>query len=327
MTLMNKKSWNTYINERKLVDPKRYLPKETLYTGLWDDDDLKKAVREKILQVAEEFWESLEIDDVNIEDITITGSIANYNWTNFSDIDLHIIVDFSKIPFDRDLVSDFFRAKSGMWNRKHDIFMAGHQIEIYIQDSGELHHSTGVFSVKDGDWIIRPERKEIAIDDKLVMKKAEMLADQIERASDFLEEENYALAHEFSDKLKEKIRNFRKSGLEDSGEFSPENLAFKILRNSEYLGLLDDIYVQSYDKMRSLNGKFGRKLKIFVKNDLKSDQMKLNEIEKYQKKIRSRHKRMKKRLIALGGQKNSTPYGQKPSYKRSKSAPAGFGGS
>ncbi len=326
MTLMNKKAWKSYINERKLVDPKRYLPKEELYTGLWHEDSLKEPIKAKILQIAKEFWESLEVDDVDIEDITITGSIANYNWTNFSDIDLHIIIDFSKIPFDSDLVGDFFRAKSGLWNRKHDIFMSGHQVEIYIQDSGEPHHSTGVFSVKNNDWVVKPEKKEITIDDNLVMKKAEMLADQIERAVDFQEEENYALAHEFSDKLKEKIRNFRKSGLEDGGEFSPENLAFKILRNSEYLSLLDDVYVQSYDKMMSLNGKFDKKLKIFVKNDLKSDEMKLNEVEKYQKKIRSRHKRMKKRLIGHGKQKNSPPYSQKPSYKRSKSAPAGFGG-
>tara|TARA_B100000941_G_C28478058_1_gene540457 strand:+ start:566 stop:1549 length:984 start_codon:yes stop_codon:yes gene_type:complete len=327
MTLMNKDKWKAYINERKLVDPKRYLPKEALYSGLWEGEDLKKQIKDKLLQIAKEFWESLEIDDVDIEDITITGSIANYNWTNFSDIDLHIIIDFSKVPFDKDLVGDFFRAKSGLWNRKHDIFMSGHQVEIYVQDSGEPHHSTGVFSVQNNSWVVKPQRKDIAIDDDLVTKKANMLADQIERAEDFMQERNYALAHEFSDKLKQKIRNFRKSGLESAGEFSPENLAFKILRNSEYLGLLDDIYVQSYDKLMSLNGKFDQKLRIFVKNDLKSDQMKLNEIEKYQKKIRSRHKRMKKRLIGGGNQKNSPPYGQKPSYKRSKSAPVGFGGS
>ena len=77
----------------------------------------------------------------------------------------------------------------------------------------------------------------------------------------------------------------------------------------------------------SLNGKFSKKLKIFVDDELKSDQMKLNEIEKYQKKIRARHKRMKKRLTAGGNQKNSPPYSSKANYNRSKSAPAGFGGS
>lgn len=327
MTLMNKEKWKAYINERKLVDPNKYLPKESLYSGLWEGEELKKEIRDKLLKIAEEFWSSLDIKDIDIEDITITGSIANYNWTNFSDIDLHIIIDFTKVPFDKDLVGDFFRAKSGMWNRKHDIFMSGHQVEIYIQDSNEPHHSTGVFSVQKDDWIVRPEKKTIAIDDELVLKKANMLADQIERAEDFLEEKNYILAREFTEKLKEKIRNFRKSGLERAGEFSPENLAFKILRNSKYLELLNDIHVKSYDKMMSLNGKFSKKLKIFVDDELKSDQMKLNEIEKYQKKIRARHKRMKKRLTAGGNQKNSPPYSSKANYNRSKSAPAGFGGS
>jgi predicted nucleotidyltransferase len=325
MTLMNKKIWKAFVNERKLVDPKRYMPKSALYTGIWDEEALKEAIRSKLLQIAEEFWNSLEVE-ADIKDITITGSIANYNWTDFSDIDLHIIVDFTQIPFEKDLVGDFFKAKASLWNRKHDIFMSGHQVEIYIQDFNEPHHSTGVFSLQDNSWVVKPERKNIAFDDNLVAKKANMLADQIERAQDFLEEKNYTLAYDFSDKLKEKIRNFRKSGLEDGGEYSPENLAFKILRNSEYLGLLDDVYVQSYDKMMSLGNEFGKKLDIFVKNDLKSNEMKLNEIEKYQKKIRSRHKRMKKRLIGHGKQKNSPPYAQKPSYKRSKSAPAGAGG-
>jgi hypothetical protein len=323
MMLIKEKTWKTYLNERKLVEPERYMPKKALYSGVWEAESLKKEIKEKLLQIAHEFWESLDIDDIDIEDITITGSIANYSWTNFSDIDLHIIVDFAGIPFDKDLIGEFFKAKSGMWNRKHDIFMSGHQIEIYVQDSGEEHHSTGVFSVIKGEWIVRPVKKSVAVDDNLVMKKVNMLADQIERAEDFFKEKKYALAHEFSDKLKQKIRNFRKSGLESGGEYSPENLAFKILRNSEYLSLLDGIYTRSYDRMMSIGGNFSEKLRIYAKNS----ELKLNEMEKYQKKIRNRHMRMKKRLIGAGLQKNSPPYSQSPSYKRTISAPAGAGGS
>jgi len=323
-------SWKQFLKERKLVDPEKYWPKNALYAGLWDNNKLKNKVKEKLLEVANNFWRSLEVENIDIEDIVVTGSIANYNWTDFSDIDLHIIVDSSEIPFDKDLVGDFFRAKSGMWNRKHDIFMAGHQVEVYIQDSSEAHYSTGVYSVQNDQWITEPvppnSSGKVEIDNNSVLKKAEALADQIERAEDFLKEKNYALAYEFSEKLKEKIRNFRKSGLEKGGEYSDENLAFKILRNSEYLSLLDGIYIDSYDKMMSLNGNYAKKLRIFVNNDPKSDQMKLNEIEKYQKKIRSRHSRMKKRLIGFGKQNNSSPYSSRPNYKRSKSAPVGFGG-
>lgn len=310
----------------KLVHPNKYLPKKELYSGLWEEENLKNVVKNKLLLIAKQFWESLEALDVDIEDITITGSIANYNWTDFSDIDLHIIVDFSKIPFEKDLVGDFFRSKTGMWNRKHDIFMSGHQVELYIQDSNEPHHSTGVFSLQNNSWIVKPTKKNVEMDSDLVTKKAKALADQIERAKDFIEEKNYSLAREFSEKLKEKIRNFRKSGLKKEGEFSAENLAFKILRNSGYLELLNDVFIQSYDKMMSMSDKFNKKLKIFVDDSLKSDRMKLNEIEKYQKKIRKRHKRMKKRLVGKGLQKNTPPYSSKPNYKRSKSAPAGFGG-
>ena len=47
----------------------------------------------------------------------------------------------------------------------------------------------------------------------------------------------------------------------------------------------------------------------------------------FQRRIKQKHYLKKKWLIGLGKQKNSTPYKIKPSYKRSKSSPAGFGGS
>ena len=42
--------------------------------------------------------------------------------------------------------------------------------------------------------------------------------------------------------LKDKIMVMRRVGLEREGEFSEENLVFKNLRNSGYIGKLNDIY-------------------------------------------------------------------------------------
>lgn len=55
--------------------------------------------------------------------------------------------------------------------------------------------------------------------------------------------------------------------------------------------------------------------------------LQLNEIEPFQKKMKAKHKKMKFRLIGLGGNKKKEKGMKKPSYKRSKSAPPGFGGS
>ena len=46
--------------------------------------------------------------EVGIEDLRLTGSLANYNWSEYSDVDLHLVVDFEKIDEDIELVKAFF---------------------------------------------------------------------------------------------------------------------------------------------------------------------------------------------------------------------------
>ncbi len=58
----------------------------------------------------------------------------------------------------------------------------------------------------------------------------------------------------------------------------------------------------------------------------RDDEDLLQEIEPFQQRMRAQHSRWKKRLIGMGGEENSAPYIKKPSFKRSKSAPVGFGG-
>ena len=58
----------------------------------------------------------------------------------------------------------------------------------------------------------------------------------------------------------------------------------------------------------------------------KTKRMQKEQNEPFQKAVKKKHKKMKIRLIGLGGGKN-TPGTTKPSYKRSKSAPPGLGGS
>ena len=52
----------------------------------------------------------------------------------------------------------------------------------------------------------------------------------------------------------------------------------------------------------------------------------INEEEPYQYAVRKKHSKMKLRLIGLGGNKKKEKGHRKPSFKRSKSAPGGFGG-
>ena len=60
----------------------------------------------------------------------MTGSLANYNWSKFSDIDLHIIVNYEDIDDNSELVKDYVTAKRIVWNDTHDIKIYGFEVEV-----------------------------------------------------------------------------------------------------------------------------------------------------------------------------------------------------
>ena len=226
---------------------------DELAPSLWDNKKLLPEVRERLLQIAQDFIDSLEMG-INIIDVRLTGSLANYNWSKYSDVDLHIVVDFATIDDNTEIVKGFFDAKRVNWNYSHEIMIDQYEVEIYVEDDDEDHISTGIYSVTNDKWTIEPGPSEqiFEIDEGNVKKKAASIMTQIEFAEDEMEEDPKK-AYEMSDRLKEKIRNMRASGLKTSqGQYSIENVAFKVLRRTDYLQRLSDLKTKSYDKMMSM---------------------------------------------------------------------------
>ena len=125
---------------------------------IWEGDTrLHSEVREALMDITVDFVDRLDLD-IHLKDVTFTGSLANYNWSKFSDIDLHLIVDFTDINDNEELVKKFFDAFRSNWNKKHDIRVKGHEVEIYVQDAHEAHTSTGVYSIKEDEWLVRPKK-------------------------------------------------------------------------------------------------------------------------------------------------------------------------
>jgi len=306
-------------------------PKNELNPRFWDENQLKSDVSEQLKLIVDDFIEGLSLLDPEIvEDITITGSSASYNWTKVSDIDLHMIVNFRELDENIELVREFFNAKTYIWNKKHNIEIFGHEVEIYIQNTDEPHIATGIYSLKNDEWATEAVKTDPDLDFESIRTKSLALMDKIERLYGQYEEKEYKETHKYAEKLKNKVKKMRKTGLDTSGVYSIENLAFKILRRNGYLRLLDHIHTNSYDNLRSLAQNYAKKLKIYVSKTKKPEVSgfnRLNEIEKYQKKMKRRHFLKKRWLIGGGKQKNMPPYNRKPSYKRAKSAPVGAGGS
>ena len=225
---------------------------DTFEPEVWEGDRLSAEVRAALMKIADDFLIDLPFDLEDVKDITLTGSLANYNWSKYSDVDLHIVLDFTQIDENLELVRQFFRHLQTNWNNKHDILMKGYEVEIYFQDSNEPHISTGVYSVQDDEWIVKPTPEAVSVDYANIKKKAEDISDRIDHIEHMLGNEEDSVVLDSIDRLRAKIRNMRKTGLEGAGQYSVENLAFKVLRRSEELGRLAALKVKAYDELMSI---------------------------------------------------------------------------
>ena len=226
-------------------------PKGQLFPKFWKNENLNTIVARKLMAIADEVIESLDLD-IDVEDVIITGSIASYNWHALSDIDLHIMLDFEKIDKNFDLVKRMLDQTRINWNKKHNIRIADKEVELYFQHYTEPHEANGIWSLELEKWLVRPVKAEPEIDIVTTEKKAEAIAQTIEHLFEMFIEKKYKESYEYAGKIKDKIAKMRQSGLDDEGIYSPENLAFKMLRNANYLEKLSSLKIEAYDKMMSL---------------------------------------------------------------------------
>jgi hypothetical protein len=225
-----------------------YKNQTTLNPNIFDGEQIKPKIREALLKIANTFWNKLDLGK-KYDDITLTGSSANYNWNPKSDIDLHIVIDFNKFK-DPKLARKLFDQAEANWISKYDIKIKNNPIAPYIQDSKGPHRSTGVYSVLDDKWIKKPTYEKIEISDSEIDKKANPFKKQIDLLS---KSKNPDSTLKKIETLKNKIKNFRETGLDDEGEYSIENLVFKELRNSGYLEKLNNIKKDLTTKSLSKN--------------------------------------------------------------------------
>jgi hypothetical protein len=129
-------------------------------------------------------------------------------------------------------LKEFFDAKKNVWNEKYDIKIKGYDVEIYVQDVNEEHISSGVYSILNNEWVVEPKKEQANIDDRKILEKGEEYAKKIDRLIKLGSKKDVTSDIET---LRSKIKEFRQSGLESGGEYSYENLTFKLLRRNGYI--------------------------------------------------------------------------------------------
>lgn len=237
-------TFNQWINEK--VEYHRDLcPK------FWEEGRMDPVIRTKLLAITEDFWTSLKLE-VPIMDIQLTGSLANFNWNSGSDLDVHIIIDFSQIDENLELVRKALDGQRFMWNMRHPVILRGHDVECYVQHKDEQHIASGLFSILRDKWLIVPSWNEPNVDQKDIDEKMRVIKSEVRtiktRARSTRGDDAQEL-HDYLDRLKRKIMSDRKEGLAKGGEFAVENLVFKELRRDGTIEEIIDLLSQIYSKI------------------------------------------------------------------------------
>jgi hypothetical protein len=229
---------------------KSFIVKDTLNPKVWDSpNNVKKAkmkpeIKKGLLDIAKEFIEFLD-EDVFVEDIILTGSLSNYNWSEYSDFDLHIIIDLEQFDDQGEIYLKLFSTKKLIFNDKHNLTIKGYDVEVYPQDEKEEHTAEGQYSIMNEEWLVVPKKEKPPVNKSKLKLKINHWVEFVKKTLKDADDSSLNVSKTKIKKLTDKLRKFRKGGLEKGGEFSNENLVYKYLRRS---GLLDKVFNYQYKK-------------------------------------------------------------------------------
>jgi translation elongation factor P/translation initiation factor 5A len=226
--------------------------KNRLNPKIWSSNKLKADVKKQLLKIADDFFDSLDISWVEVKDIRLTGSLANYNWSEYSDLDVHLIIDYKDVEDNIELVTEYLKMKRDMWNDNHKLRIFDYDVEMYAQNENESHAATGLYSIVDDKWIKKPSKTPPKMDKDKIRKKAASFINKIDDVQSLYDERKYEEVLTQQKKLWGDMKKMRKAGLTREGEFSFENIIFKVLRRGNYIEQLQGLKIKAYDQLNSL---------------------------------------------------------------------------
>jgi hypothetical protein len=234
--------------------------KKELQPKIWKDNMINSRVRLRLLDIAEEFIDFINVPWVKPKDIILTGSLANYNWSKYSDFDVHILMDFKKVDERVNFVKEYFDSKKTLWNEQHsNLKIYGFPVELYVQDINEEHKASGIFSLNKSKWIKEPERDDlvsIKLDRQTIKNKTLKYVKIIDKLiSDFKNETDTHKLEVISHKVKstwDTLKRNRRESLKTGNELTIGNLVWKSLRRLGFLDKLFDLKAQAYDKINTI---------------------------------------------------------------------------
>lgn len=233
-------------------------PKPQLNPRFWINGKLNSKVRLKLMDIADDFIQTLNVKWVKPLDVVFTGSLANYNWTKYSDIDIHVIMNYEEVYKNVEFVKEYFEMKKYSWAQDHDsLRIYGFPVELYVEDSNDAANSSGVYSIERNKWIVEPKPfDDNEFDEQYVKKTAAKLMTQVDELSDMIDSTDDEYKMDVLSKkvkrLNDKVKFIRQKSLKKDGEMGNGNIIYKAMRNAGYIDKLWDLKSKTYDKLNSL---------------------------------------------------------------------------
>lgn len=229
---LEEKCMNEAVEKHDILNPK-----------IFDGNKVKPEVREKVQEVVNEYIKLLLEENIflKVQDVILAGSNASYNYTENSDLDVHILANVNDVDDPNDLYPKIYNAYRRIFESKFDITFYGIPVEIYVELTKDTNLiSNGVYSIMFDEWIKEPKESYVPnIDEDAIKKAAEPWIVEAENIIKDVDD-NVADGDEEIDDYINRIYEMRQRGLHDTNgsEFSTENLIFKEVRNA---GLLDKL--------------------------------------------------------------------------------------
>lgn len=238
-------NFNDYLVELKLTLQYH----EELNPKIWKSNDkLDPEVKKALIKFGHAWAEFAKIPKSMIQDIVMTGGNANYNYTSKSDIDVHLIIDRSKLFSDPKFVEEYLQDKKSLWTLTHNIDVYGYPLEPYAQDDDITYpKNQGVYSLMKDEWVKKPVKVDYDFkNDHLLKQKVSHYMHAIDHMiKNHMGEESF-------NNMKVRFKNMRTAALQQYGEFGRENLVFKELRNRGYIDKMNKYETSLKDKELSL---------------------------------------------------------------------------
>lgn len=218
---------------------------DTLNPKIFDTNTnlLLPDVRKKIIEIVYQFEDYADVP-LEIADIQLVGSNASYNYTEHSDLDVHIIANFELVSSDETVLKALYDAKKSSFNKNLNITIHGVEVEMYVQDINSGITSNGIYSVCDNKWVKEPKpiTSVTKHNTEKEFHKWEALIKNV------LETKNY---EQISNTINT-LYLIRHNSIAVDGEYGKGNQLFKDIRNAGLLDKLKEALDSALSKKLSL---------------------------------------------------------------------------